>query len=97
MKQTITLYYDQSEREFGNGFYPITEYKKGMIETTVGFELGIDMYWRQAYVMLTNICGLDGDYGQKLLTILNSKDNGYTGIGIRDCFGRIIYPKSKSK
>ena len=66
----VTMYYDNYEYRFGDGFYPClkkeVEYDA---ETTVGFVLR-DLEWIQTSGFL--IYGLDGNYGKELLEFLNN-------------------------
>ena len=67
----MKLYYDSYEKDFGDGFYPSTT-KSEPCTTEIDLTFILDKsnhYWIQTNC--TNINGLDGDEGYKLLTLLN--------------------------
>lgn len=67
------MYYDPYEKEYGDGFYPITE-KTGACSNkiTIIFYIKYDCWTQYSY---PTIMGLDGDEGEKLLELLNTKYN----------------------
>ena len=104
----VTMYYDNYEREFGDGFYPqlnknsdalanktrIIFEKVCVTNTTIGDKNIRVFAWAQMSDCPIN--GLDGDCGPQLLSYLNTHDSD------EDCPKLIlasnmrqIYPKNK--
>jgi hypothetical protein len=64
----VTLYYDSYEKNYGDGFFPLTMYYKGYDQVNIGF-IYSNSFWRQ--ISGDNIHGLDGNERNYLLNILN--------------------------
>ena len=91
----IVMYYDEYERKFGDGFYPspepMGEEYSGVV--SILFKLDeSDQSWSQ--VSGQPFDGLDGDYGIKLLNILNDGEL-CPAIKIYNSDRQQLYPKLK--
>jgi hypothetical protein len=85
----VKMYYDEYEKYFGDGFYPLLENEKDKSQITISFEY-MNNYWIQK--SQDEITGLDGDIGKNLLEILNREANKM-GTLIKNNYGLIIYKK----
>lgn len=82
---SVEMYYDEYEKYDGDGFYPMilsssVEKKINLKKTMIQFKYHNIL---RAWIQKTEdmIRGLDGDYGKKLLEILNEK-GGVNGENI---------------
>jgi hypothetical protein len=89
MEQKIVLYYDSYEKDFGDGFYPVTEKNNTCSKEIIITFLLKDQYWIQTNESI--IFGLDGDEGKILLDKLNIGTE--KGIGIKNNLLKKLYPK----
>ena len=88
----VKLYYDSYEKNFGDGFYPVTVCNTPCTEeVTIKFAVPIENgNWVQ--IDKDKIMGLDGDEGIKLLAILNSLvPTTKQGIGITNWSNALVY------
>jgi hypothetical protein len=76
----VQMYYDEYERDYGDGFYPVFSYSKRMKSISILFEYDNE---KQVWVQKTEemIKGLDESCGDDLLELLNKK-GGVKGVGI---------------
>ena len=96
----VTLYYDKYEAYYGDGLYPqLTKTTPCTKDVIISFSLDNQNYWRQKIdEEIQGISGLDGDIGILLLAKINElaiQQNINTGIGIKNKYDLIIYPKKK--
>jgi hypothetical protein len=91
--QIITMFYDDYERFYGDGFYPMLNDSFGYTNINIEFKQDPDNYWRQVDNNNSCINGLDGDNGKLLFQLLNTMANISTCNGIKNCAGKILYPK----
>lgn len=70
----VLMYYDEYEKEHGDGFYPVlfSPCSVGWKEIMIEFEFA-NRIWRQKTEDM--IYGLDCEIGSKLLNILNTRTN----------------------
>ncbi len=89
MEQKIVLYYDSYEKEFGDGFYPVTKQDNTCSKEIIINFLLKDQYWIQTNESI--IFGLDGNEGKLLLDKLNRGTE--KGVGIKNNLLKKLYPK----
>lgn len=95
MSQQITcdMYFDEYERELGDGFYPLMNNNTNLTTVSINFKYNKLL---ECWVQLNEdaIMGLDGDTGKELLFFLNNKSNPPKICSlILNKNGIIIYPK----
>jgi hypothetical protein len=83
----VKMYFDEYEKYFGDGFYPLLEKEKDNSQITISFEYINDCWMQKSQDEIT---GLDGDIGKNLLEILNREANE-SGTVIKNSVGLIIY------
>jgi len=66
----ITLYYDDYEKKYGDGFYPSTLFEKGYESLLTGFK-NANGYWIQ--ISGDPITGFDGNEKNNVLKLLNDE------------------------
>ena len=96
-KITIPLFFDEYERKYGDGLYPVVK-KTDCISHFIE-ESFIFVYKKElnAWIQESNkndIDGLDGDHGKELLHILNDA-SGVTGATKVYNSYKQLYPKVK--
>lgn len=76
----VQMYYDEYEREYGDGFYPVFSFGKRMKPVSIQFDYDNE---KQVWVQKTEemIKGLDDSCGDDLLQLLNQM-GGVKGVGI---------------
>ena len=94
----VTLYYDKYEAYYGDGLYPqLTKTTPCTKDVIISFSLDNQNYWIQKNDDDNQgISGLDGDIGHLLLVKINElaiQQKINTGIGIKNKYDLIIYPK----
>ena len=78
---TILMYHNDTETNFGNGYYPFIDKRNDSLPTTETFYLNDKGEWSQKYMEndgewhkeLVSIKGLTGNDGTKLLQRLNEE------------------------
>jgi len=84
----VIMYYDDYEKYFGDGFYPLVQReKKENTQIKISFKY-INDYWIQ--ITQDEITGLDDNNGSKLLEILNREGNK-EGKVIKNSYGLNIH------
>jgi hypothetical protein len=83
--KSIKLFYDNYEKNFGDGFYPQTYSSKGLQEIVIEFVF-IDGCWKQNSE--DPITGFDGNERNVILNLLNDNKN-YSSV-ILDKLGYLI-------
>ena len=85
----VKMYYDDYEKYFGDGFYPIIIENEKYTSIIISFQYKNNI-WKQ--ITQDEIHGLDGDVGIKLLDFLNREGNEKGKI-IKNRYGLILYQR----
>ena len=85
----VKMFYDDYEKYFGDGFYPILEENEKYTSIIISFQYKNDN-WIQ--ISQDEINGLDRDVGKELLDFLNNEGNEEGKI-IKNSYGYILYKK----
>jgi len=85
----VKMFYDDYEKYFGDGFYPIITENEKYTSIIISFQ-----YKNNNWIQTSQdeIHGLDGDVGKKLLDFLNSEGDEEGKI-IKNSSGYILYQK----
>lgn len=87
---SVTLFYDEYEKNNGDGFYPVIE-KSHACDTPITIKFTLDKqhkYWKQ--VDSYNIDGLDGNGGELLLKMFYQIEH-FNCTVIVNKFGKTIH------
>lgn len=86
-RKILDLFYDAYEYKFGDGYYPGDKQE----DSFDARQVHVFQKDKNSWVQLTgpNIQGLDGDYGVKLLKILNASNNKENQMTAKLCLNRI--------
>jgi len=94
---TIKMFYDRTDKDNGDGFYPILINSYGKNTANISFQL-LHFCGKLSWLQVSDsvIYELEGNTGIDLLNYLNLQAN-VNAEQILNCGGRIIHPKINSE